>query len=100
MNELSAYALLAAPYLISWVLLLCAMPKRPIVRSLAAAMAGGMVWGGLVFRGDWAEGFCCREYPATLWTEKWVFVLDIALFALPGLIPIAALELIRLFTRK
>ncbi|MFM5893641.1 MAG: hypothetical protein ACKOQM_04325 [Novosphingobium sp.] len=100
MSEAGRFALLAAPYLLTWVLLLFAMPNRPLVRALTSALAGGLVWGGLVFWEDWAEGFCCREYPATLWTEKWLLVGDVMFLALVALVPIGALELIRLFTRK
>lgn len=88
-------ALLVAPALIAWLALLFWVQSGPIVRVVAASGIGGIVLGGMTFWDDWPQGFCCREYSATLWTEGWMLLLDIMMFALPGLIPLTVLEFTR-----
>ena len=100
MKAFGLFALPLAPVLIAWLLLLLLTRFGPTARTLSASIFGGMVVGGQMFWQDWAAGFCCREYPATFWTESPMLVLNVMIFALLGLVPLTVLELIRSRLRK
>ncbi|MGB7654559.1 MAG: hypothetical protein WBL74_03670 [Novosphingobium sp.] len=100
MAAFESLALLLAPALIAWLLLLFLTRFGPTVRILSASIFGGMIVSGQMFWEDWATGFCCREYAATICTESPMLILNVMIFALLGLVPLSSLELIRSSLRK
>ncbi|WP_086734816.1 hypothetical protein [Erythrobacter colymbi] len=82
-------AIVAAPAFLTFVALGrwtgLGSSKRTI---LAAGIAGPMPVVGLAFLIDWEQGFCCREYPVTFWSEMPIYALYWAMAAAIALVPV------------
>ena len=83
---------ISIPTLIVWKVLR-AIPSFPTRGRVAvAAFIGALPLAVFVFWADATEGFCCREYPATVWTELPGFGLMVLMFAVLGYLVAAVAE--------
>ena len=78
--------LASIPAVLAWFFVDLLPFKRRIWPKIIGALSGGLLVAGLMMWNDAQEGFCCREYKATAWTELWFYVplcLVLALTAYP-----------------
>lgn len=69
-------------------------------RIAMAALVAGMLFSGLLMWLDAAEGFCCREYPATVWTELWLYIPVGLLFSVAASLVLFVADAIKMRWRR
>jgi hypothetical protein len=89
-----------APYVIPWLLIVRFTSIRPMNRVIIASLVGGAFFGTLSFLDDYEQGFCCREYSATIWTEKWDLPRNVFGWGLIGAVPLSVIEFAMAGVRK
>lgn len=96
---LMALLFIAAPSFLFWAVLGLTPRIGRWWRIVIGALGGGAAFSAALMWEDAADGFCCREYPATVWTELSLYV-PLGLFAVAGSIVLLAADQIRSCWRK
>jgi hypothetical protein len=82
-------AIVVAPAILTFVALGRWTRLRSVSRIIfAACVAGPAPVVGLGLLIDMEQGFCCREYPVTFWSEMPIYALYWAMAAAIALVPV------------
>lgn len=73
------------PALLAWLVLRLFGFSNKTWRSVCSSLAGGLIVSGMFMWEDAEQGFCCREYKATVFTELEFYLPLAVLFALLAL---------------
>lgn len=97
LSHFGMFLFVMVPAAVAWLLLGYVPRVRRFTRIVLGALIGGMVSSGAIMWEDGVDGFCCREYHATAWTELPMYALQALSFAV---LSAAILALCDLLTRK
>jgi hypothetical protein len=66
---LQAFPFIIIPTIVIWLILSRVAKLHRWLNIFASGLAAGLLFSGILMWEDAAEGFCCREYHATVLTE-------------------------------
>ena len=97
---ISLFLIFTIPPLLIWLLLSRLTRISGVWRLAASGLLVSILYSTLLMRDDAAEGFCCREYHATIWTEMPFYTLLAFAFALVCCLTLAAVVSLASLFRK
>jgi hypothetical protein len=96
MGYLVLWLLLGTTGLAVWGLSLLLLSRtKAWLRVTISSLSSGVIWSGLFMWEDAADGFCCREYHASVWTELYMYVPLAIVFAGASALVVAMADFFR-----
>jgi hypothetical protein len=94
------FLVFTGPPLVIWLLLGWLTRIAGVWRIVLSGFLIGALYSALLMWEDATGGFCCREYPATVWTEVPLYLLFALGFALACFLALGAVVSLTSVFRK